>query len=67
MIKCHLRCHLIDVPLYSPTANTWTPLRESLPVAVAYAAGVSLGSEFWVMGGNDDSGQKTSYIQVTML
>jgi hypothetical protein len=35
-----------------------------MPIAVAYPAGAVLGSEFWVMGGSDDSGQKTTYIQV---
>jgi len=35
-----------------------------MPVAVAYAAGAVLGSEFWIMGGSDDSGKKTNYIQV---
>jgi hypothetical protein len=34
-----------------------------MPIAVAYAAGVVSGHEFWVMGGNDHSGQKTSHIQ----
>jgi hypothetical protein len=38
-----------------------------MPVAVAYAAGAVLGSEFWIMGGSDDSGKKTKYIQVECL
>ena len=38
-------------------------MRDSLPTAVAYAAGVAIGQEVWVMGGNDENGQKTSFIQ----
>jgi N-acetylneuraminic acid mutarotase len=48
----------------SSKTNSWTSLKESMPIAVAYPAGAVLGSEFWVMGGSDDSGQKTTYIQV---
>jgi len=49
--------------MHSSSTNKWTQLRDSLPTGVAYAAGVAMGQELWVLGGNDESGQKTSYIQ----
>ena len=48
----------------SPSSNTWTGLKESMPVEVAYAAGAVLGNEFWVLGGNNNEGMKTAYTQV---
>jgi len=48
---------------YSPDTNVWSLLRESLPYPVAYASSVVIGPEFWIFGGNDDSGKKTAQIQ----
>jgi hypothetical protein len=57
----------VTIRYCSPSSNSWTPLQDPMPVAVAYAAGAVLGSEFWIMGGSDDSGKKTKYIQVKCL